>query len=639
MMHSVTRKRNLPPSRRGGFTLVEVLVALAIFVIGAVAIVRIFPPALGVVQSSEDRAIAASLSRNTINQLEAARGGVPYATFDNTSASSGCVAANPECVVTPNPDSPYDGGNLFAVTGSAIRNASLPRGIAPNQFDNSALKHFRRISGERATVREGHRDGDPDEKYVLTRYPYYFGPGARNSVYIERKVDGVRITENGDLDFSDARTAQGPFHGSIASHPPDDKRDTDNVTFYVSYRWTEDIYNPTAPPTYRAFQGVLDEPIRMPADGSWNASGTLNGRVLQGLKFFGTGTVTTPTTAGGWQIVPGLVSVRYRQKLGDFLLPAVPDQAEERARVGYVRVDGMGYPLNVGDTVLLDYEVDDWRWIVVDKPVSGNSKSGRILPSVDLPIKTLSDQEPRPLYSFLTGYDNNSLKPLLAYSFWDSSGGSGGSDSDTLADVVNTNRNNEKGRVNYIDNDLRSLVSRITYQPLDGWAQQLSVGAESYVPFIAPSVLGSPVRNTNFSPSQPWREYVWSAANPNVIYFHPGEAGKSIVLSFKYLQSGAEQPPVTGLLLMIDDELRNINEERASVQGTLNAFQPGGSRKVARVELTNMNGEKLDDTASTPTKAHALLSLEGVSVWSRTAWQDGGRYSQSAAASYRGLSQ
>ena len=74
MHHSIFKTRSFTGQTRhmarGGFTLVEVVVALAIFVVGALAIIQIFPPALNVVRGSERRTVAANMSRSRVAALE-----------------------------------------------------------------------------------------------------------------------------------------------------------------------------------------------------------------------------------------------------------------------------------------------------------------------------------------------------------------------------------------------------------------------------------------------------------------------------------------------------------------------------------------------------------------------------------------
>src|SRR4051812_21890708 len=81
VMHETPSLRR-DETRRGGFTLIEVVIALAIFVFGALAIIRIFPPALGVIQNSGDRMVATNLNRTRLALYEKQSYRVPDAIVD-----------------------------------------------------------------------------------------------------------------------------------------------------------------------------------------------------------------------------------------------------------------------------------------------------------------------------------------------------------------------------------------------------------------------------------------------------------------------------------------------------------------------------------------------------------------------------
>ncbi|MBW3635377.1 MAG: prepilin-type N-terminal cleavage/methylation domain-containing protein, partial [Armatimonadetes bacterium] len=111
-------------SRRGGFTLLEVAIALAIFVFGALAIIRIFPPALGVIQNSGDQLTAVNFNRSTLARFARQPGLVPDALYDT------------------NPANGWRDNIVGSVAGTPRRNNSLPVGTIQNidlEYNLSAL--------------------------------------------------------------------------------------------------------------------------------------------------------------------------------------------------------------------------------------------------------------------------------------------------------------------------------------------------------------------------------------------------------------------------------------------------------------------------------------------------------------------
>jgi prepilin-type N-terminal cleavage/methylation domain-containing protein len=139
--------------RRAGFTLIEVMVALAIFVIGALAVIRIFPAGLGVVQRTERTTVGTQMARSILARYESQPGLVPDGVYDFLATA--VSATNPS------------GWNDFAgaVEGTAIRNSSLPAGPRDmgdaDPTNDTALERFRRIVGERHRVLVDNTSGTP----------------------------------------------------------------------------------------------------------------------------------------------------------------------------------------------------------------------------------------------------------------------------------------------------------------------------------------------------------------------------------------------------------------------------------------------------------------------------------------------
>ena len=126
-----TRLHNRPAlcARRGALSLVEVAVALAIFVIGAVALLRIFPPGLTVIEDSGKRLGGSRMADNLLTRYDVEPLSIPDAIYD--AQWNGDWRWND-----------YVGAMLPARS----KGQSLPRSL--DQLDASALGHLRFVRGE-----------------------------------------------------------------------------------------------------------------------------------------------------------------------------------------------------------------------------------------------------------------------------------------------------------------------------------------------------------------------------------------------------------------------------------------------------------------------------------------------------------
>jgi len=509
-------RRSRVSARRGGFTLAEVAVALAIFVFGALAVVRIFPPALDVIRNSESRATATLLAQSTIERQR--RGSAPDAVYGTDYSFPGAFA------------------------GTVNRNSSLPAKPIESAYVASALSRFRNIVGEKQIVRS---DANASNGlFVLTQYPYLNSPGV--GVYKESEVTGLTVTNTGVLykdgvQFSDA---------------------TANTDYYISYRW-ESGGNLAG--------GVVEECVR---------AGTAPVQVLQGTL--------------GASIVEGSVTARRRERID------LVSNAENMT--GYVP---LGTPAGIvaGDTVTLDYTVVDWRWLVDDKvptvepnpgDVTDDGAGAFVKPrSSLLPVRFLDEEVTTPIHTMLT-------RPGLA--------------SAVEFPIQNTDYvvNSKRGRVTFdLGGGSLNLAtrSRVVYRATEKWAHQISVAARSYVPAVA----SHPA--TTMNPQQRWREYSW-LPGASRIYFHPNEAGKSVVVTFRV---GSE---VMERLVTVEDKL----------------ITAGSASLVAGFESSthvSVLAPYSDPATGSPLSMDAVLAVRGMSVHARTAWINGDRYSQAVVADYR----
>ncbi len=602
------RERTFPrvtarKSRRQGFTLVEIMVALVIFVFGAIAILRIFPQGLGIVRDTEHRAVATRMSRTTLGEQESR------------------IAVQPEAVYNFDPASTFPGGWAEAINlaGQALsytggpNSNSIPRG-PQDPIQETALGRFGRIRGERQTVKNA-SGGAYTGSYVLTRFPYVGDPTAppelrKVYVYREEIINGVRISASGFLDFSRAKTANGAsFSGTPAVRPPDTHRHSmaltdavDDTTYYVSYLWQQALSSGSP-----RVQGVTEESLRMPKD-------TTAPVWTDGVD----GRVTTMTGT----VIPGLVQVRLRQ-LASIVTSSTtptspvltPPQDFNDATAGLVRLS-----LSAGQSVSLDYNVADWQALAHDETVSNPSPAETPAPTVgkrwtvSAPMRGI-DGEPGITTLFIRS--NGTVEWAQLKGTVTNSGGATGST------IFEPGFNGPASRLTYDTPD--NTQTRTVYRTLDNWSHQLGVAARTYQHFITNRATAAPN-----SPREGWREFVWLPGNnPNggKLYFQPSDAGKVVMVTYEYMD-GTTPRLISNAMVPIGEELI----ETGSIPTFPAGFAPVTSR-VVFAQLSDLQGNPLGAGVS------AVRSVQGVSTMARTAWIRGQRYSQVIAKGMRPLVQ
>lgn len=217
------RRRNQSPSRRGAFSLLEVAFALVIFVIGAIALLRIFPGGLSVLEDSGNRRVAAQMSQNVV-----------------TSYTSGDLAST-------TPEAIYEGdasGGWIDYPSSAL-GLRRQQGTTPLNTDDlkSAKDALRYIRGERQGVTIV-PEGTGTAAAVSTNYP--LDTSGRANVYREGIVDGVTVNTAGVPDFRNAVYATA------------NRSDFDNSTNKVPFREPilkvdSVVANPLSPMNFGAY--------------------------------------------------------------------------------------------------------------------------------------------------------------------------------------------------------------------------------------------------------------------------------------------------------------------------------------------------------------------------------------------------
>lgn len=616
------------PARSSGFTVIEVLVALVILLIGGLAIMNLFPPALNVVKGSENREVAMAQVKGTLARYSSDPASIPDAVYDNTDTYTDPSTNQTSAVWT-------DLLNA-AVEGSRSRNTSLPTTPLPNppktleqvaedNFNASALGHFKHIVGERHKVifyTDTTVTPSVTRSFVLLNHAYYYrtpdstktpNPGIRNpKVSTAETIEGARVDENGKLNFADAVYASDgaplptPLQAGI---------------YYASYSWQNTVGGP--------LQSIVDELVDMtPLPDP--ITGAVNIKVFQSAR-----------------VVAGPIDMKvFFPKL---LPPTIPPVNADAPFRGFLPVD----PALQGKEVVVDYDVLDWRWLVEDTnatvPTSKNNPPLRApapvtARDVKLSVPFLGKPQSAPVLPFPVAPVPDAALYALVMPAPDASGqlsvdarggkwtGTAGViGTDVVLDVNSASATYDIAVGPYTSPPdpvpMTAPRVRTSYWASHGWAQQLSVAASSYYVFDGKRPKGI---------SEKWREFYWRplnndgtpSSNSGRLYFHSSEAGKTIMVSFtngttKYANqivtigsrfvpapSGAEFPNMTTPAA--------AGNEIFTTQGL-----------VAVAELIDGSGN--------PIPADALTSVRGVSVRARTAWQQGSDYTQEVAEMYRPL--
>ena len=628
-----------------GFSLIEVAIALVIFVIGALAIIRIFPGALSVIGNNGNQQIATNLNRSEIASLLSEQtnaitkqsfNAVPYSTFN--------IAVNADGTLKWKADDANHTGDFGDIDSSVIGvprfNKRLPSSEDINTgANNSALSRFRGIQGEQATVFT--LNGSTD-KYILTQFPISLAKingGATNTlleptINQEYTVENARIDKLGKVTFAnatitdvsgatvrldDATNAQAMAENTVSA----------GSMIYVSYRYSN------AAGTW----GVSNEalPITTAIDAS-NIPARLSDATL---------TVTPPTTTRGASVnydtanptktgeVAEIVDVRVKRLSG---VGAFGSSTSDPApgttnypnvnQVGDARLGLVRIPSSVTTaTVTVDY-IADWSFLLQDGPplLTANATYPALPASpppppdvsyrqIALGTPFIEDQAPASVYSLLI--DSN--VPYRSYY---------GTDQvepapiNRLVRADNPRQREDElrsGKVTFIVEN-SAARARVAYQTRDSWVKQLSVAAAAYKPYVA-------------NGAEPWRDYY--LGNDNYLYFHASEAGKTISVSYRTTD---DTGPLIDRPFVLSSEI--IDTPTGSPANVPASFASSG--RVSRVKLTDAQGRTLPDNPTLPTSAtdpQQLLSIQavkGISVTSRTAYINGTQYKQALLTTTRG---
>ncbi len=486
----INRSHNPSISARA-FSLLEVSIALAIFVFGALAVVQIFPGALKIISTGGDRQNANGLTRATLARVQ---NEPPLAIYDTQDGKmwdwQDGVAVNG--VFEPR-----------AVLGSARRGYSLPRNNEAD-FDRSALGSLRAIIGEGATV----EPQDGGGLFVLTQFPIFGDSSASTQVRVWKReaLEGVTVDETGKLNFDDARLSSNgapfvPVSGDL---------------FYVSFRYKDN----------GALWGVNDAPT----------TGTLV--VPDALPI-------EPPASVGKRVVADTVNTTFARLIG-----TLPADDEGNNKRGLVNLGSLGTGVSAGERVYLDYQAD-WGWILqtgVPDALPEQSPTGATRPrQIALGAPYIEDRATNSIYTLCQ--TRVSGKPKLSLATWGENQNLTGSQklyTPTESDL-------RAGRLTFETGGLAAgetfAGARVAFRTRDGWAQQLSVAASSYKPFGC-----GPSTPTYLAAGEPWRDYALNS-DSGTLFFHASEAGKSVIVTYSYSDGGMSPTTTTlrDRLLSIED--------------------------------------------------------------------------------------
>ena len=643
---------------RAGFSLIEVAIALVIFVIGALAIIRIFPGALSVIGNNGNQQIATNLNRSVLVAMQSEQvtatplpnftpapglaaktefNALPDATFNNSNADS---TLNISSWTTPN--SSLDHSGDFKDTNSSVVgvpriNETLPDTQGIETGDSlSALSRYRVIIGEKARVIDLNRmvSGIPNAsaQYALTQFPISVQKQGNPLTLLpvepiisqEFLLNDVRTKPDGTLDFSrcrleDSDDTAAPLTANAGS------------MLYVSYRYYNALNN---------IWGVRDEAI--PTDRAIPTGAPSVDLRTTALKVQPPTATVRPDAArtnGGLitdAIVPEVIAVKWRNNFGQGDFGPAPSsvltasQQVADARRGLIRL-----PVGLSTTrpVIVDY-VADWSFLLRDGVPSNPTTVSypAFPPSPPAPINLsyrqialgtpyIEDQTDVSLYSLLiegndayvSGYglatDPTSPpeympEPLAI---------------NRMVRATDTNNPQQRedelraGKVTFIVDQDSPVRARVAYQTRDNWVQQLSVGASAYKPF----------RDGN---AEPWRDY--GLGNDGYLYFHASEAGKTISVSYSITNANG---PLADRPFVIQTSL--VNAAGNVPTNFIKSFygKPGDTAQVARVRLTNAAGGDLN-----PNELLSIQAVKGISITSRTAYINGTKYAQKIDTTTRG---
>lgn len=505
--------------RRAGLTLIEVLVAMAVLVIGIMAVLRIFPKSLGLVSTTRDKADAVRVGQSLLTRLQSVESQLPEAilpaglpTDTNTaSASFGFLRMSPNSDL----NRPFDFNNVSGWTDPSD-STSLYRQLAADRL----------VVGERAIVPRGLPAVTGASQQPTATL---FGPIATDSgtgapsvaaFRLYRAIDAgdLRVTQSagayqGRAVFTLVTGGSDPFTGLPSNARLWFELDSSPRTFVIRYAWSN---NGVA--TWAQVPGSV---ATLPAA---TASPATQYQVLD---------LPTP------YVIPG--SVQVRQVLD-------PSGA---GRFGYdTSLASLGFlrlpQALAGETVSLEYVVDDWRWL--SETVSLTIGAGGAIQNTPPNGPVVNNS-----LALLTSDLDNTVTPLLVLA------GTG----QQLAAVDTTRWGGDptQARSGHIPLDpaftatslaAGSYETKVYYRRANNWAVVPSLAPASYI--LAEDAVSLAGTVANYSVPN----HVVEARQTTVgggdyldLLFRPSEAGRSVVVDYQYKDPTSGLQQVSGELHVV----------------------------------------------------------------------------------------
>jgi len=561
-------------ARARGFSLLEVAIALVIFVFGALAIVRIFPGALRIISVGGSRQNALNLNRATMARVQNAP---PYATYDVGQTGGGWQDGYPgDTSVVPNiPPEPR------AVLGSTRRGYSLPRTSNLQDYDVSALATVRQIVGEPMAVKQD----TGGNKFIFTQFPIYDG----STVVVSEKssLSGVTINGLGTLDFSNARWVNtGDDFAPIAG---------DTYTYHVTFRYQDN----------GQIWGVVDFPTR-------------------------TGIIVAPyqTSVASNTIIAGQVDVVCLHQLGT--IPTSPTNDDARGFVsltgvnGSVTSNGSSHTVsaqNPADQVFVDYQADWGRILQEGNPniVPEDPSAPANARQIPLAAPFIEDHATDAVLTDLYTDAGNTF--TITPDAW----GEGVTPTNNLR--IPTPSDLRASRVTFDMGTDLNKIARVSYRTRDQWTQQLSVAAAAYKPFT--DGLAEPWRDYYLDGSSNASVLFFhsSESGKSVMITYSYTDGTNTFTLRNRL-----------LTISDDGERPGILPAGFNPTPTGYAANPKYASRLDLKDTSDdplLPPNSATLPSATNPKLLSISSVRGASVTVRTAWLDGSRYTQSCLTAMR----